>query len=88
MGWRVERTAVVASGGVAVREGWTEPLPRVTELLTHRPLLATCSPDRNKAAVGGATADVAAAGSKTKILVLPTDEELSIAQQTKDATGL
>lgn len=37
---------------------------------------------KNAQAAGGVQADVAADDSKVKLLVIPTDEELSIAQQT------
>jgi acetate kinase len=37
---------------------------------------------RNTAAVPGGEAEVQADGSRVKVLVIPTDEELSIAQQT------
>lgn len=36
---------------------------------------------KNEAATGGKTAEISAADSRIKILVIPTDEELSIAQQ-------
>lgn len=39
---------------------------------------------KNVQAAGGVEMDVAADGSKVKVLVIPTDEELSIAQQTLD----
>jgi acetate kinase len=38
--------------------------------------------DRNKATVGGEQGDISASDSRIKVLVIPTDEELSIAQQT------
>jgi acetate kinase len=37
---------------------------------------------KNEAAVGGAAGDISAPGAATKVLVVPTDEELCIAQQT------
>lgn len=37
---------------------------------------------KNKATVNGAQGDISAAESRVKVLVVPTDEELSIAQQT------
>lgn len=37
---------------------------------------------RNKATVGGEQGDISAPDSRMKVLVIPTDEELSIAQQT------
>lgn len=37
---------------------------------------------KNKATVDGVQGDISAADSKIKVLVVPTDEELSIAQQT------
>jgi acetate kinase len=36
----------------------------------------------NKATVGGEQGDISSPGSRMKVLVIPTDEELSIAQQT------
>ncbi|KAF6258057.1 acetate kinase [Scenedesmus sp. NREL 46B-D3] len=39
---------------------------------------------KNKAAVGGVQADISAPDSRMRVLVVPTDEELSIAQQTLD----
>jgi acetate kinase len=39
--------------------------------------------DKNNNAVG-VTADISAADSKIKILVIPTDEELMIARDTND----
>eukprot|EP00877_Chromochloris_zofingiensis_P013997 jgi/Chrzof1/8851/Cz03g26170.t1 len=38
--------------------------------------------DKNAATINGKQGDISAAGSKVKVLVVPTDEELSIAQQT------
>ena len=38
----------------------------------------------NKGAVGGRQGDIATGASKIRVLVIPTDEELSIAQQTMD----
>lgn len=40
---------------------------------------------KNDAAVGGKAAEIQADDSRIKILVLPTDEELSIAQQVGDS---
>ena len=40
---------------------------------------------KNDAAVGGKAAEIQADSSRIKILVLPTDEELSIAQQVGDS---
>lgn len=37
---------------------------------------------RNQALVGGAEGSFSATGSKVELMVIPTDEELSIAQQT------
>lgn len=37
---------------------------------------------KNQAAVGGKGGDISTAGSKVRVLVVPTDEELAIAQQT------
>lgn len=37
---------------------------------------------RNAAAVGGESGDISSPGSRVRVLVVPTDEELSIAQQT------
>lgn len=37
---------------------------------------------KNKATVGGVQGDISAPDSRMKVLVVPTDEELSIAQQT------
>ncbi len=39
-------------------------------------------PARNDAAVGGASGDISSGASRVRMLVIPTDEELSIAQQT------
>ena len=39
-------------------------------------------PAANKEMVGGRQGEISAPGSRIKILVVPTDEELSIAQQT------
>jgi acetate kinase len=36
----------------------------------------------NKATVGGEQGDISTPDSRIKVLVIPTDEELSIAQQT------
>ena len=36
----------------------------------------------NQATLGGEQGDISAADSRIKVLVIPTDEELSIAQQT------
>jgi acetate kinase len=43
---------------------------------------------KNAAATGAEEADVSAAGAGTRVLVLPTDEELSIAKQTTKMLGL
>jgi len=43
--------------------------------------------EKNKLAVGGVQMDISAPGSKVKVLVIPTDEELSIAQQTLEVVG-
>eukprot|EP00878_Enallax_costatus_P030958 GHUV01033779.1.p1 GENE.GHUV01033779.1~~GHUV01033779.1.p1 ORF type:complete len:413 (+),score=79.58 GHUV01033779.1:418-1656(+) len=43
--------------------------------------------NKNKATVGGAQGDISAADSKVKVLVVPTDEELSIAQQTLEVVN-
>jgi Acetokinase family len=40
---------------------------------------------KNDAAIGGKAAEIQADNSRIKILVLPTDEELSIAQQVSDS---
>ena len=37
---------------------------------------------KNEATVGGVEGEIQRAPSKPKVLVIPTDEELSIAQQT------
>jgi acetate kinase len=42
---------------------------------------------KNKATVGGAQGDISAPDSHMRVLVVPTDEELSIAQQTLDVVG-
>jgi acetate kinase len=42
---------------------------------------------KNKATVGGVQGDVSAADSRMRVLVVPTDEELSIAQQTLEVVG-
>ena len=39
---------------------------------------------KNSAAVGGAECDISSPGSAVRVLVLPTNEELSIAEQTLD----
>ncbi|KAF8062901.1 ackA [Scenedesmus sp. PABB004] len=39
-------------------------------------------PAANEATVGGAQGDISGPGARTRVLVVPTDEELSIAQQT------
>ncbi len=39
-------------------------------------------PERNQQAVGGRQGDISAPDSRVRVLVIPTDEELSIAQQT------
>ncbi len=38
--------------------------------------------EANKEMVGGRQGEIGAPGSKIRVLVVPTDEELSIAQQT------
>lgn len=42
---------------------------------------------KNKATVGGAQGDISAPDSRMRVLVVPTDEELSIAQQTLDVVS-
>lgn len=39
-------------------------------------------PAKNKAAVGGKEGEIQGDDAEVKVLVIPTDEELSIAQQT------
>lgn len=39
-------------------------------------------PQRNDATVGGKQGEIQSSESEIKVLVVPTDEELSIAQQT------
>lgn len=39
-------------------------------------------PEANAACAGGRQGVISAPGSRVKVLVIPTDEELSIAQQT------
>ncbi len=53
-------------------------------MLTRR-VCVVCDAGR---AVAGAEGDVAAAGSPIKLLVIPTDEELAIAEQTMQASLL
>ena len=42
---------------------------------------------RNRATVGGEMGEIQGGSSKIKVLVIPTDEELSIAQQTMQVLG-
>lgn len=42
----------------------------------------SCDDSKNKECVGGKEGNIASPGSKIAVLVIPTDEELSIAQQT------
>lgn len=44
-------------------------------------------PGLNAQAVGGRAADIASPASRVRLLVVPTDEELSIAQQTLQVRG-
>ena len=43
--------------------------------------------DRNEAMVGGKAGEIQCEGSDVKVLVIPTDEELSIARQTLQVVG-
>ena len=43
--------------------------------------------ESNKATVGGKEGEIQGRSSKVKVLVIPTDEELSIAQQTLQVIG-
>ncbi len=43
--------------------------------------------ERNRATVGGEMGEIQEDFSKIKVLVIPTDEELSIAQQTMQVLG-
>ena len=43
--------------------------------------------DKNAAKVGGEEGEIQGASSNIKVLVIPTDEELSIAQQTLQVLG-
>ena len=43
--------------------------------------------ERNRATVGGEMGEIQEGSSKIKVLVIPTDEELSIAQQTMQVLG-
>ena len=43
--------------------------------------------ERNRATVGGKMGEIQEGSSKIKVLVIPTDEELSIAQQTMQVLG-
>ena len=42
---------------------------------------------RNMELVGGKEGEIQDEGSRTKVLVVPTDEELSIAEQTLDVVN-
>lgn len=42
---------------------------------------------KNEAAVGGVQADISGPGASTRVLVVPTDEELAIAQQTLEVVA-
>ena len=42
---------------------------------------------RNAAMVGGKAGEIQTAGSAVRVLVIPTDEELSIAKQTLQVVG-
>ncbi|KXZ55440.1 ACK1 protein [Gonium pectorale] len=70
--------AVIFSAGI----GENSALIRGLVLDRMQGLGMQLDPERNAAAVGGRTADIAAPSSRVRLLVIPTDEELSIAQQT------
>eukprot|EP00879_Flechtneria_rotunda_P020940 GHRR01022049.1.p1 GENE.GHRR01022049.1~~GHRR01022049.1.p1 ORF type:complete len:255 (+),score=97.96 GHRR01022049.1:1041-1805(+) len=75
--------AIVFSAGIG------ENSSRLRSLICRDLLALNISLDdhKNKSAVGGMRADVSAPDSKVKLLVIPTDEELSIAQQTVDVVS-
>ncbi|EFJ50488.1 acetate kinase [Volvox carteri f. nagariensis] len=70
--------AVVFSAGI----GENSSLLRGLVMEDMQGLGLQVDPDLNRAAVGGRQGDISAPSSRVKVLVIPTDEELSIAQQT------
>jgi acetate kinase len=74
-----EVDAVVFSGGIG--ENAAEVRARVCEGMAWAGMALDAA--KNAAAVGvRAATEIQAAGSRVKVLVVPTDEELSIAEQT------
>ncbi|KAG2499836.1 hypothetical protein HYH03_002127 [Edaphochlamys debaryana] len=73
-----EVDAVVFSAGIGENSALIRGL--IVERLQGLGLSADAA--RNAAAVGGKQLDISAPGSRVRLLVIPTDEELSIAQQT------
>ncbi|GLC39612.1 hypothetical protein PLESTB_001956700 [Pleodorina starrii] len=70
--------AVVFSAGI----GENSSLLRGLVLQDMQGLGMELDPEANQAAVGGRQGDIGAPSSRVRLLVIPTDEELSIAQQT------
>ena len=79
-GWRVWGRA--GFGGVARRQAHARSPAAPSPLPLTYP-----TPPPSQALVGGKGGEFQAPGSRVKALVLPTDEELSIAQQTLAVVG-
>ncbi|GIL65713.1 hypothetical protein Vafri_19392 [Volvox africanus] len=75
--------AVIFSAGI----GENSSLLRGLVLEGFQGLGMEVDPELNQQAVGGRQGDISTPGSRVKLLVIPTDEELSIAQQTLQVVG-